>query len=130
MPKEERVRQHDQRFDVLLGHPGEGDCQGARLFAHLHAVERHPQLLGCLLKLFPRSPSAGQKGVIMSTPTRDARGTASFSSSSHWGSRSEYCSESPVMFPLGRARLATWSPALITMTIGMVLVVSPIVQVF
>src|SRR6266511_5866498 len=53
MPKEERVGKHDQRFDVLLGHPGEGALECTR-FAHLHAVERHPHCLCRLLERFPR----------------------------------------------------------------------------
>jgi hypothetical protein len=49
MPKEDRVGKHEQRVDVLLGHPSEGALEGARV-VHLHAVERHLHRLGCLLE--------------------------------------------------------------------------------
>jgi hypothetical protein len=61
MPKEDRVGQHEQRFDVLLGHPGEGAFEGTR-FAHLHVVERHPHRLCYLLERLPRLALDGPQG--------------------------------------------------------------------
>src|SRR5215468_4281414 len=61
MPQDERVGKHHQRFDVLLGHPGEGTLEVAR-FAYLHAVERHPPRLSRLLERLPRLALDGPEG--------------------------------------------------------------------